>query len=526
MAKRLVSIRALPVLNSFMMNDDNTESTLLDFIQVMDQRSSYGGYDTYHLDTKGPHMGDIVGHPLIGFFANMPFSKRIGQFGFKNHVAKVGFFLPTSGFGDFDDRGIYSINWKLREVQVDFLLEFYDHWDEMNRPALILDFFDESPELRDIIIQICHILQIYEIPRNKFFITGHNLNGQNYCNSITEELGEEPIHYIPAWDMVGHMATAKFEKFHDGNTGQNGYLKFKDSNDWDTVRPGTITFLNRRPDIARTLLCWELYKNDYWQYQTVTSFYPPLQYFNVGTAPSNHNPDFWMTGQYLQNEMIREGCQGWLDREGGSISDELAADFREKMKAGKSLEDDHDFIGGVESQYIPFEDSTYVWLTCESNALYSEPAEKANLFITEKSLKPLYLGLATIIFSWQGFVQRFKRMGFHTLAEEFGIDESYDDIVDSQYRMEAIAKEVHKIQQKTPEQLHQCRLAAKPKILENQERMAAMLTNWGNNYYINLNAWIVHTIDGLIDDPNATITDDIYEIFKNFYRVSDNYNTQ
>jgi hypothetical protein len=117
---------------------------------------------------------------------------------------------------------------------------------------------------------------------------------------------------------------------------------------------------------------------------------------------------------------------------------------------------------------------------------------------------------------------KFKRLGFHTLAEEFGIDESYDDIASSQHRAEAIAKEVQRLQKKTPEQLHKCRIAAKPKILENQQRLAAMLTNWGNNYYINLNAWLVHTIDDLIDDPDAKITGDVYEIFKGFYRLDDN----
>jgi len=68
MAKRLISIKALPVINSFTINDDSVQTTLLDFIQVMSHRNIYGGYDTYHLDTKGPHMGDIEGHPLIGFF--------------------------------------------------------------------------------------------------------------------------------------------------------------------------------------------------------------------------------------------------------------------------------------------------------------------------------------------------------------------------------------------------------------------------------------------------------------------------
>lgn len=522
MSNRLISIRSLPVVNSFTAHTDEVEDIILDFVSLMSRRKEYAAYDTYHLDTKGDHMQGMVGHPLIGLFANMPFCKRVGTSGFKNHVAKVGFFLPTSGFGDFDERGAFTTNWKLRDVQVDFLLEFYDHWEEMNKPALVIDFFDESPELDQIIITICHILQIYDIPRNKFFFTGHNLNGQKYCDSITDELGEERITYIPAWDMVGHMDTSSFDFHDEDNFPGSGQLVFRDTNDWESLRPNTVTFLNRRPDPARTLLAWKLYKNDYWQYQTVTSFYPPLEYFNVGSAPPNHSPDFWMTGQFLKMLMLQHGCTKWVEDEDGDISDELAADFREKMRAGKSLEDDHDFIGGPESIYIPFKDSSYLWLTCESNALWTGTGDRSNLFITEKSLKPLYLGLATIIFSFKGFLAKFKRLGFHTLAEEFGIDESYDDISDCQLRAEAIAEQVHKFQQKTPEQLHKCRLAAKPKILENQQRIAAMLSTWGNNYYINMNSWVINTIDGMIDDPNKSIEGDIYEIFKGFVLLKDN----
>ena len=523
MSNRLISIKSLPVYNTFASGAHEAERETLDFVALMSRRKSYAAYDTYHLDTEGPHMQGVQGHPLIGFFANMPFSKRVGNASFKNHVAKIGFFLPTSGFGDFDDRGAFVTNWKLREVQVDFLLEFYDHWEEMERPALILDFFDESPELRDIITQVCHILQIYEVPRNKFFITGHNLNGQAYCDSITKEMGEERINYIPAWDMIGHMDTASFEFHDEDNHPGSAQLRFRDVNDWETVRPATITFLNRRPDPARTLLAWQLYKREYWRHQTVTSFYPPLQYFNIGSAPDNHNPDFWMTGQYLTNMMRAEGCHGWLNAEGGEISDELAADFREKMRAGKSLEDDHDFIGGAESTYIPHKDTTYVWLTCESNALYSGINERANMFITEKSLKPLYLGLATVIFSFPGFVRDFKKLGFHTLAEEFGIDESYDEIKDCQLRAEAIAEQIEKLQKKTPEQLHKCRLLAKDKILENQHRLSAMLSTWGNNYYINLNSWVINTIDTMIDNPEYSVSGDIYEIFNKFVLIKDNY---
>ena len=501
---------------------DNDVKTL-DFVSLMKRREDYTAYDTYHLDPNGDFMEGVSGHPLIGFFANMPFSKLVGTSAYKNHLAKVGFFLPTSGYGDFDDRGAYVTNWKLREVQIDFLLEFYDHWDEMHQPVLIIDFFDESPELHDIIRQVCHILQMYQIPRNKFYLTGHMINGQQYCNSITDELGESPITYIPCWDMIGHMDTDTINTYHDWDKhAGSSVLSFRDTNDWDTIRPGTVTFLNRRPDPARTLLAWALYKNEYWRHQTVTSFYPPLQYFNIGTAPPDHSPNFWMTPQYLKNLFQAEGCYEWIDAEDGDLSEETVADFRTKMRAGLSLEDDHSFIGGPESTYIPHTNTTYIWLTCETNALFTGVEDRSNFFITEKSLKPMYLGLATIIFAFPGYLSKLKKLGWHTLAEEFGIDESYDSIQNAQHRAEAIALQIKRLQSKTPEQLHKCHLAAKPKILENQQRMAAMLSHWSNNYYVRLNSWVIQTTDKLIDDPNYRIDEDIYEIFKNFVVLRDN----
>ena len=49
-----------------------------------------------------------------------------------------------------------------------------------------------------------------------------------------------------------------------------------------------------------------------------------------------------------------------------------------------------------------------------------------------------------------------------------------------------------------------------------------MLSTWGNNYYINLNAWVINTIDDMIEDPNKAIEGDIYEIFKQFVLLKDN----
>ena len=134
----------------------------------------------------------------------------------------------------------------------------------------------------------------------------------------------------------------------------------------------------------------------------------------------------------------------------------------------------------------------------------------------------MYMGLATVIFGFPGYVSMLKRLGWHTLAEEFGIDESYDNLQDCQLRADAIAVEIERLQRKTPEQLHKCRLAAKDKILENQHRLNAMLSTWGNNFYVNMNAWVLNTVESMINDPNKKVEGDIFEIFKNFVVLKDN----
>ena len=50
-----------------------------------------------------------------------------------------------------------------------------------------------------------------------------------------------------------------------------------------------------------------------------------------------------------------------------------------------------------------------------------------------------------------------------------------------------------------------------------------MLSTWGNNYYINLNSWVINTIDTMIDNPEYSVSGDIYEIFNKFVLIKDNY---
>ena len=67
------------------------------------------------------------------------------------------------------------------------------------------------------------------------------------------------------------------------------------------------------------------------------------------------------------------------------------------------------------------------------------------MFITEKVLKLFNNGQGLILFSQPGFLQKVKQLGYHTLGEEFGINEDYDDVEDNEERMKRVLAETVKI---------------------------------------------------------------------------------
>ena len=157
-------------------------------------------------------------------------------------------------------------------------------------------------------------------------------------------------------------------------------------------------------------------------------------------------------------------------------------EFKDKMRVGKTIPGDYEFIGDIESQNVPFENNFYVWLTCETAGDLDQP----NLFITEKVLKPFNNGQGLILFSQPGFLQKVKQLGYHTLGEEFGINEDYDDVEDNEERMKRVLAETVKICNLDPEELYERWLSTKSKVIENQKRIYLSLTNIKFNYTENL----------------------------------------
>jgi len=103
------------------------------------------------------------------------------------------FFIPTSGWNEIDRFGRFSANWRLREQQVDFLLSYFEHWEQLKEYNLVIGFCDESPVLDEIVEQIYDCMNLYNIPKDSVMIMGHNFLGQNTINALCQERKELPI---------------------------------------------------------------------------------------------------------------------------------------------------------------------------------------------------------------------------------------------------------------------------------------------------------------------------------------------
>ena len=82
--------------------------------------------------------------------------------------------------------------------------------------------------------------------------------------------------------MTGHMDYKKIER-HATHFKQGGTFEYIDNNNWQYRRKYPISFLNRRPTMARTALLWGLYANGIYAKDMPTiSAFPPLKFFKQG----------------------------------------------------------------------------------------------------------------------------------------------------------------------------------------------------------------------------------------------------
>ena len=407
------------------------------------------------------------------------------------------FFIPTSGWKEMDENNNYRTNFKLREQQVDFMLSYFENWDKLPKHNMVIGFCDESPELTEIIEQIYDCINLYEIPKERVFLMGHNFLAQHDINKFASERKEQPLKYIVRWHMTGHMDWSSIEDIATRYPSLNCVVYNDNLINFDVKRNHKLSFLNRRPSMSRTAMLWGFWDKGIIDTTTISA-YPPLRYF--GDAVNDN------AGDIVDWENMGHALQKYQSNLLDGMNKATVERFKKDMRVGKTILGDHAHIGDTESKNIPSSTDFYVWVTCETVA----DMEKPNMFITEKVLKPIVHGHALILYSQRYFLQRFKKLGYRTLGNHFGINEGYDTIKDDRLRMTAVLNEVERINNMSIDELHACWQKAQADIMQNRKRIFLTLTNIKDNYTSNL----VNNMVSELSEPHTSIEISRYDEYK------------
>ena len=425
---------------------------------------------------------DTQGHELVSCTSFHRGGKPQAQYQPDQDYLCISMFIATPGRTDMKG-GDIKITWELHDQQLDFLISYLENLDlgNVSKP-LIINFCDESPKLNDILPQIYSCMQLYNISSDKVILSGMNFDGQSLVNNYAKKENCDPLKYVVMWNMTGHMDWRHTEPlverhFHSDNyknpeDPMNTYSWVENPDKFWQQRTNTYTFLNRRFARIRVLALWSLYIKDVWKFKGIVSAFPPNMYHKIGVE--DRGVLDYLTKDFLKG-MLETMAPSLLD----SVTDENFAHFLHVLKVGKTMPGDHDFIGGDESRYAPNMEDSYLWYAIETVADQSE----TNTFYTEKFLKPMLYGQGLIAYAQPGMVTKFKQLGFHTLAEELGFSEDYDNELDQVKRMDMISDEIAKLCKVPLSEMHERWLSAKDKVLHNQKMIACQLTNLRANYW-------------------------------------------
>tara|TARA_Y100000385_G_C13091344_1_gene638933 strand:+ start:1055 stop:2548 length:1494 start_codon:yes stop_codon:yes gene_type:complete len=454
-------------------------------------------------------------HPLIE--SNHPVFKLRGftEEVFNNKdpnkkIIAVQFFIPTSGYANFDSAGNLYTDFSFRDQQIDFLISYFENFNDIDK-SLCISFCDESPTIKDSLEILYNLMALYDIPEDRVMILGNNFAGQEVVNQHAKDNGEIPLKYIVGWWMLGHMDTIQLERIGDPLSNQKYHLNPVDTKQ----KQNTFTFLNRREVENRVALLWFLWERRIKAYKNIISAFPPLRLFGIdpnrkGASPSEGEVRNHYTTIFFQTVM-KKFYEGSVLH----INQELVDKFVSEMKLGKTIEGDAPFIGDVESKFMPLDNDAYIWLTCEST---SELDEK-NFFFTEKVLKPMAHGQALVVYAQPGFVDAFKQLGFYTLAEELGIDESYDSVTENGERMRMIADQIEQISTVPLAELHQRWLKCQDKVDHNRKLIFAMLSNLSTSHFMRNQS--TYYVDNFLDNTIRSNTEQALKDYKDFFNVED-----
>lgn len=430
----------------------------------------------------------------------------------------VDFFIPTSGFGEWSPSGNLYISHGFREQQIEFLMSWFENYEEIKK-KLVLGFCDESPELESVLETLYSLMAIYNVPTDKVIIMGQNFAGQEVINKFAKTNGETPFQYIVAWWMLGHLDCAYIEsiverKYLTTGKENDGIIEVDYFYNPVQIEPkrNTFIFLNRRETSNRIALLWWLWKLGVKHYKFIHSAFPPLRLFGLSENRDDASPS---EDPSKRNHYTRVFFKSILEQVSPKLADEITDkdvhNFKVQMDVGKTIKGDHKFIGDQESKFVPLNNDAYIWLTCESTSELKE----TNFFFTEKVLKPMAYGQALVVHAQPGFLKAFKQLGFYTLADELGIDESYDDIQDDGERLEFIANEIIKISKVPTLELHERYVLLEDKINHNRKLMWCMLSNISQNF---IDAQSRYITDSILNFEYID-TNEALKSYKEFFNI-------
>jgi hypothetical protein len=464
-------------------------------------------YDMWQIESNiDGHTHPLIesNHPvfILRGYTRESFNEHKGE----NKFIAVQFFIPTSGYANFDSAGNLYTDFSFRDQQIDFLISYFENFEAINKP-LCISFCDESPTIKDCLEILYNLMALYDVPEDKVFFLGNNFAGQEVIDQYAKDNGEIALKYIVSWWMLGHMDTQQLEKICDPLSNQKYQLQPISLEQ----KKHTFTFLNRREVENRVALLWFLWERRIKAYKNIISAFPPLRLFGIDPTRPDATPSEGEVRNHYTTIFFQTVMKKFYGGPVTHINQELVDQFVREMKVGKTIEGDAPFIGDVESKFMPLDNDAYVWLTCEST---SELNEK-NLFFTEKVLKPMAHGQALVVYAQAGFVDAFKKLGFYTLAEELGIDESYDNITDDGERMRMIADQMEQISTVPLAELHQRWLKCQDKINHNRKMIFAMLSNLHHAHFMRNQSR--YYVENLLDNEKRAGTDEALQNYKDFF---------
>jgi hypothetical protein len=116
-------------------------------------------------------------------------------------------------------------------------------------------------------------------------------------------------------------------------------------------------------------------------------------------------------------------------------------------------------------------------------SIVSETSVNDNFcFITEKTVRPIIYYHPFIIWGNPHTLKRLRELGFETFPEFF--NEQYDEIIDSNERLDCILKSIENLCNKSIDELHAMYLSVIPKLIKNQELLIKFYDD--NKLYTNL----------------------------------------